>query len=337
MPTDFSHFHPPTFPYITVRGRDSQYQIPYRAPLRPPVRIARQLYKQYHLQSAMTTTTMPNYMILHASAYPPLHWSFLANRQSQNSRASNIKHKNELWTKMTNHYEQSMTERQHHVDSNALSKTATADNISKMRPNVKELYRPLPPTNFEDAARVKVWRSKERFFEKMDKLAGNLKKIPEDKTGTTELPQRLTEREWRRDKQAISNAKVHRDLLDDEDANIEIPFRKRLDVIYDVHYNFICSSRSNRPRWAQLCRMHREVTDHVARVTYAKEQLKSDVTLMSTFLREQLFDQYCLMRDTPMEKKDETWLQCGKFLNLGMEIGMRENDIETKGERPLTF
>lgn len=225
-----------------------------------------------------------------------------------------------------------MTIRQHVIDSNKLSKTATHENVRKMRHDVKKRYRcrPKPPSKFADAARVEVSRTKEEFLQDMDNLAQRLKTIPEeDVTGTIQLPQRRTEREQRRDKQAISNAKIYRNLLDDEDADLGKSGRKRLEVIYDAYYNFICTS--NRPRWAQLSRMHREVTDNVARMEYAKEQLKSDVTLLRTFLREQLSDQYCLMRETPMEKKDETWLRYGQCLSLVKEIGEREDDNETNG------
>ena len=211
-----------------------------------------------------------------------------------------------------------MAKREHDINSNDLSKTATADNVRKMQPEVKRLTRQPAPLKFEYAADVsEILHIREGFIKAVDRLAENaMTTIPEeDETCTTQPPRRQSEREVRQSKQAAANANYYQRIQDDPDK-IETSFRPRLMNIYSEFYSFICCT-INRPRWAKLFRMHREVTDHVARVAYAKQQIESDVNLLRTFLREQLFDQYCLMRGTPMEKKDKTWLEYGRCLSLG--------------------
>lgn len=223
-----------------------------------------------------------------------------------------------------------MAKREHDITSNDLSKTATDDNISKMRPEVKRLTRQPAPMKFEDAADVmEILDIKEGFIKAVDRLAENaMKTIPEqDESGTNQPLQRQSERVVRQSRQAASNANYYQRIQDEPDK-IETSFRQRLMDIYNEYYSFICTP--NRPRWAKLSRMDREVTDHVARVAYAKKQLQSDVKLLKTFLREQLFDQYCLMRSTPMEKKDETWLKYGKCLSLGERKGKRAKSLRQK-------
>ena len=215
-----------------------------------------------------------------------------------------------------------MAKRQHDITSNDLSKTATDENVRKMQPEVKMLTRQPAPLKLEDTADVmEMLDIKEHFVKAVDRLAENaMKTIPEeDESGTTQPPQRQTEREVRQSRQAVFNANYYQEIQDDPNM-IEDSFRPRLMDIYSAFYSFICCT-SNRPRWVMLSRMDKEVTDHVARVAYAEEQLKSDVKQLRTFLRKQLFDQYCLMRGTPMEKKDKTWLQYGECLSLGEENG----------------
>lgn len=235
---------------------------------------------------------------------------------------------------MTNQYKQSMAKREHEFTCNYLSKTATTNNIRRMRPDVKKLCRQPGPIAFEDTADVvEVSNTTERFVKAVDRLSENpMKTIPEeDELGTTQPQRGPTEGEKRQMRQAISNANYYENIKDTD--KIETSFRARLSEIYSAHYSFICTPAGNhpRPRWAQISRMDQEVNDHVTRVAYAKQELISDVTQLRTFLREQLFDQYCLMKDTPMEKKNRTWLQYRRCIISRVEIGKHEMSM-TKGD-----
>lgn len=245
---------------------------------------------------------------------------------------------------MTDFYNQSMAKRQHDITSNDLSETATDANIRQMQPKVRRLTRELTPPKFESAANVvEMLDMREGYIEAVDSLAENvMKTIPEeDESGTTQPPQRQSEREARQSRQAVSTANYYQEIQAEPDT-IETSFRPRLMAIYGAFHSFICCT-SNRPTLAKLSRLDREVIDHVARVAYAKQQLESDVKQMRTFLREQLFDQYCLMKGTPMEKKDKTWLRYGKSLSSGTEICRREKssrrnktaDILDLGDREI--
>lgn len=69
-----------------------------------------------------------------------------------------------------------------------------------------------------------------------------------------------------------------------------------------------------RPRPAQTGHVEEETNAHVA---LAQEQLTTDVAHLGDFLRGRLFDQYCLMRETPMDQKDRTWLKYGECIIAG--------------------
>lgn len=305
--------------HTPVQSKDK----PYQAPINPLVHITHQPTQQQHSCFAM----MPDYMTLHASAYPPASWAFLANRPSKPSRTSN----NELWTEMTNRYEQSMAKRYHEFTSNCLSETATADNINRMRADAKKRHGQQGAIAFEDAADIEDLLEKaDRFIEAVDELAKNsMKSIPEeDESGATYSRRRPTVNESRQIKKAILNSKNYDQLLQSIDK-IKKSFRPRLMDIYTTCHDFICTpvGKHPRPRWAQICRIDKEVTAHVAHVAHIQQQVTSDVAQLEDFLREQLYDQYCLMRETPMEKKDETWLQYGDCFILGPKNGEDERSL----------
>ena len=305
--------------HTPVQSKDK----PYQAPINPLVHITHQSAQKKHSCFAM----MPDYMTLHASAYPPASWAFLANRQSKPSRTSN----NELWTEMTNRYEQSMAKRHHEYTSNCLSETATADNIDRMRADAKKRHRRQVAVAFEDAADIEDLLEKtDRFIEAVDELAKNpMKTIPEeDESGAIYSRRRPTVNETRQIKKAILNSKNYDQLLQSIDK-IKTSFRPRLMDIYTTCHDFICTpvGKHPRPRWAQICRIDKEVTAHVAHVAYIQQQVTSDVAQLEHFLREQLYDQYCLLRETPTEKKDETWLQYGDCLLLGRKNGEDERSL----------
>lgn len=310
--------HTSTSPY-TVRSKDK----PYQAPLGTLIHITHRPAQQHHFSSAI----MADYMTLHASAYPPASWTFLTYRQSKPSRTSN----NELWTEMTSQYELSMAKRKLIFTSNYLSKTATEENVHKMRSDALRLHRQRIAIAFEDAADVvDILQTRHRFVKNVDELAKNpMKTIPEeDESGATHSRRQPTEKELHEIKEAILRTKKYESLQGTD--KIERTFRTRLMEIYSAYHTFICTpvGKHPRPRWTQICRMDNEVTTHVARVAHAQQQLTSDVSQLRKFLREQLFDQYCLMRVTPMEEKDETWLQYGKCLLSGHEIGKGNKIID---------
>lgn len=274
---------------------------------------------------------MADYMTLHASAYPPTHWAFLANRQSKAPQTSN-----ELWIEMTDQYELSMAKRQHAMTSNYLSETATDANIRLMRPDAQELYRKPVTIAFEDAANIgDLLDIKDQFVKAMDGLARNpIKAIPEeDELGTTHSLRQTTEKEALQNKQAILNANHYQQLLDSDE--IKMTFRTRLMEIYSICHEFICTLPGThpRPRWAQVCRLDKEVIAHVAHTAHIQQQSTSDVAELRDFLRGQLFDEYCLMRDTPKEEKNETWLRYGRCLSPANKIGKRDkSSIRTTAE-----
>lgn len=258
---------------------------------------------------------MPDYITLHASAYPPTSWAFLANRQSKPSRTT----KNELWIEMTNRYDRSMARRRHDFTKNRLSETATEDNVGKLDSDALKLYHQRATIAFGDMAVVDdVLEIASRFVEAVDELAKNaMDTIPEeDELGAIHSGPQLTVRERLRCKQAISNTENYQQLLQST-YKIKDTFRVRLREIHSICHQFICprAGKHPHPRWAQIRRIHREVTDHVANV--AQKQVTFEVAKLRVFLRGQLFDEYCLMRGTPMEKKDETWLRYGKCVMLG--------------------
>ena len=223
---------------------------------------------------------MADYMTLHASAYPPTSWTSLANRQSKPSQTSN----NKLWAEMTSQYERSMAKRQHLMTSNFLSETATKNNIRRMRPDTQKRYRQRGAIAFNDAADVDyVWEILDEYAKKKDGLLSNpMETVLEvDESGhSTDIESLLTKKVV----SGIENFGQHKD--------------------------------STRTRRAEVGREDRGPTAHIEP---DQRQLTSDVTQLREFLRGRLFDQYCLMQDTPMEKKNATWLRYGKCIILGYQ------------------
>ena len=257
---------------------------------------------------------MTDFMTLHASEYPPSHWPFLAAKhQPKPSQPS----KNELWAEMTRNYEWSMAERQRLITSNFLSETATDENIDMMRSSIYRKYRRTNKIAFEDAADVlAVLEIADGFVRAMDELSKDpLETIPEeDDGGTTRAPRRPTEMETLQICQVTESMLYYEGLSSRNE--VERSFQTRLEDIIDDCRLFIRTPVGNhpRPRWAELCRMDREVA---AQVAWVQGQVASDVAELRDLLRRRLFDQYCLMRDTPAERNDETLLIFGQWAVLG--------------------
>ena len=225
-----------------------------------------------------------------------------------------------------------MAERQRLFTSNFLSETATKDNVGRMSPKVENLYRQRAVIAFEDAANVEeILEIANQFVTTVDELSKNpMKTIPEeDESGATHSRRQPSEKEVLQTKQAILKAKKYQTWLQCFDK-IKESFRARLLEIHSDYHAFICTpvGKHPRPRWAQICRIDREVSTHAAHVAHVRQQLISDVAQLKDFLRGELFDEYCLMRGTAMVEKDEMWLKYGKCLVLGLENG--------KGEKSLT-
>lgn len=247
---------------------------------------------------------MTDYMTLHASAFPPSEWTFLPNRQPKPSQTS----RNELWVEMTHRYQRSMATRQHLFYSNILSANATRANISRMSPDVKELYDRQSLLALEDTAEVRdILDVAGKFVCSVDELKEHrMRTIPElEELGDS------TEIESLGIEQAIKNAQNDKQRKDNEAPRGSFGAR-----IKGIFCNFIRTPIHNhfRPSSAQIGLVDEEVNTHVA---LAQEQLTSDVAQLRDFLRGRLFDQYCLMRSTSMEKKDKTWLKYGECIISG--------------------
>lgn len=261
---------------------------------------------------------MDECITLHASAYPPASWSFLSNREPQPRRISN----NELWIEMTKHYEQSMAKRHRIITSNFLSETATDDNIGKMDDETAEKYRQRGSLAFKHEARDigEILKERRRFTEAVNELSHYpMMTVPEEhEFGHSRWPNQI---EYQQIKQAMNNTTRYEELRDNQ--KIKRSFKARLDEIYSANHEFICApiDKHPRPRWAQIRQMDREVTTHVAHVQH---QSTSDVIQLRGFLLDRLFDEYCLMRETPEEKKNKTWLKYGKCIVSGWENGKCE-------------
>lgn len=218
-----------------------------------------------------------------------------------------------------------MTQRHHDITSNQLSVTATADNVRRMGERVKKQHRQQVSIKFDDAADIEEMLDiRDWFIWRVDEQAKNAMATisEEDETNATPARRQQTQKEFSQTRQAILNSRKYDELREDTDK-IEDSFRARLKSIYSICYDFICIpvGRHPRPRWVQVRRIDREVNAHVAYFAHLRQQVASDVAELKDFLRGQLFDQYCLMKETPMEKKNETWLRYGESLLSGKEIG----------------
>ena len=229
-----------------------------------------------------------------------------------------------------------MAQRHHEITSNQLSVTATADNVSRMSKHVKKQHRQQNSFRLEEEADISGLRNRERFIKEVDGQAKNaMTAISEDdETNATPARRQLTQKELHQTRQAILNSRKYDELLEDTDK-IKDSFRARLRDIYSICHDFICLpvDRPARPRWVQIRRIDREVNAHVAKFAHDRQQVASDVAELKDFLRGQLFDQYCLMKETPMEKKNETWLRYGKSLLRGKEIGEQEKPLRQESAK----
>lgn len=192
-----------------------------------------------------------------------------------------------------------MAIRQHLCNSNVLSKTATRANIRLMSPEVRKKYNRRGMLTLKGTADVGgILEIAGSFVSTMEELRKHpMKTITEqaDKTRRS--------------------------------------FEARLKKIFCTCKNSICTPFSNhfRPRPAHIGDV---IEENNAEVALAQEQLTSDVAQLKDFLRGRLFDQYCLMRDTPMEKKDKTWLKYGECI---MGYGKSKSDTSLFHETADTF
>lgn len=201
-----------------------------------------------------------------------------------------------------------MTTRQHLFNSNVLSKTATRANIPRMSPEVRKKYDRRDVLALQDTADVgDILKSAGYFVWTMKELKKpSMESVPElDELGDS------TGIELLQIEQANKNRQNDKRLKDSDKTRKS--FGARLKEISCTCYDFICTPIRNhfRPRSAQINYVNEDVNAHVA---LAQEQLTSDVAQLKDFLRGRLFDQYCLMRGTPMEKKDKTWLKYGECI-----------------------
>ena len=250
-------------------------------------------------------------MVLPASAYPPKSWEFLPNRQPKPSQTSN----NELWVEMTNRYNQSMAQRHRLITSNLLSETATRCNTWTMQRKVRERYNEQGLIAFEDAADVgDILAIANWWFNKVMDLSkyplGTIQEEEEDKDEDSPKVKMA------RTRQAIDNWENYERLKESDE--IDVSFRGRLREISSTCHDYIWPPLGYHPRpeWDQIAREEWEVNAHVALVL---QQLTWE---MSGFLRGRLFDEYCLMRETPQKRKDPTWLEYGKHIISGHRNGM---------------
>ena len=209
---------------------------------------------------------MNDYISRHASVYPPRTWTFLADRPRKVSHPCN-----EIWTEMTTRYEETIARRCHIQISNRLSKTVTGKNLGKLRPGVRCEYDRQRTMPCEKISAIRGFLMKEGdFVKRLDELCRfPLESTPEEEKSdetTNPSPCEWIERQMLRKKQAETTARDFVRLRYSND--VENSFRSRLDEIYFAYYDFICTpaGKYTGARWAQLCRMAKEVAEHVARV-----------------------------------------------------------------------
>lgn len=190
-----------------------------------------------------------------------------------------------------------------------------------MGPDAEEIYLKRGGIAFEDAADVDdTVEIAKQFIKDVKEVSDNLlETIPE-----VDQSDHSTEMESLQFEQSITDKDNIERLKDGND--IKRSFRARLGEISSTCYNSICTSLGHhaRQRRARICRVDTGVAVHVASL---QQQLTSDVTQLRDFLRGRLFDQYCMMRGTPKEKKSETWLKYGECIILGHKNSKCENGL----------
>ena len=203
-----------------------------------------------------------------------------------------------------------MAQRHRLITSNFLSETATRRNTWKMECEVRERYNERGLIAFEDAAGVgDTLAIAYRWFKKVTDLSKNrLGAIQEEEEDEDEDSPKV---KIARTRQAIDNWEKYERLMESDE--IEESFRGRLMEISSTCHDYIWPPLGchPRPEWDQISREEWEVNAHVALV------LQRLTWEMSGFLRGRLFDEYCLMRATPEERKDATWLEYGKYIISG--------------------
>ena len=220
-----------------------------------------------------------------------------------------------------------MARRTHLTTSNSLSRTATEFNIGKMRPEVHDRYRQRGTTAFEGAEQVK------ETFEvatEWAKYVVDLKEKPmETITEVDECGDEAAEMKKLQKKQAKKNWLMYERLKDSD--RCARSFGARLEEISSACYNFVYTNVGDRlrPQWDEICLADEEVEAHLATV---RQQVSNDVSQLRDFLRGRLFDQYCLMKDTPEEKKNPTWLAYGKCIISGNSNGECGNSLTEGGQ-----
>ena len=188
-----------------------------------------------------------------------------------------------------------------------------------MGPDAEKIYLKRGGIAFEDAADIDdTLEIAKQFIKDVKEVSNNLlETIPEE-----DEVDHSTEIGSLQIKQAENSTDDYERLKHSNE--IKRSFKARLGEISSTCYNSICTSFGHhaRQRRARICRVDMGVTPHVASL---QQQLTSDVTQLRDFLCGRLFDQYCMMRGTPKEKKNETWLKYGECIILGHKNSKCEN------------
>lgn len=200
-----------------------------------------------------------------------------------------------------------MAQRHFPLTSRYLSETATGYDTKTMEREVRQRYKQRRLLAFRNGAPYNDTLANAYYWlKKVINLSKNpMETIQEEEEDEDEDSPRV---KMARTGRANDNLEKYQRLIESDD--IEESFRGRLMEISSTCHDYIWPRLGHlpRPEWDQLSREESEVNVHVALVL---QQLTWD---MSVFLRGRLFDEYCLMRETPQERKNPTWLKYGRYV-----------------------
>ena len=200
-----------------------------------------------------------------------------------------------------------MAQRHFPLTSKYLSKTATGYDKKTMEREIRKRSRERRMIAFRNGARYnKTLATAYYWLRKVINLSKNpMETIQEEDEDEDEDSPRVKIARTRR---ATDNWENYQRLIESDE--IEESFRGRLMKISSTCHDYIWPpvGYDSRPEWDQISREESEVNVHVALVL---QQLTWE---MSGFLRGRLFDEYCLMRETPQKRKDPTWLKYGRYI-----------------------